>query len=101
MVDPARRSVEGEVVATVVGRLVELPPDRHAAQVAQQQRSDPAVCDDSDVTDRARRDGEHSLDGPDYPALRLNGALPAADALFWAGEERVGDRFEFRARQIA
>jgi Tn3 transposase DDE domain len=67
-VDPACRGVEGEVVVAVVGRLVVLPCDGIAAQVAQQQRPDTAVRPHQALANRTPmavwRDGVAGARGP-------------------------------------
>ena len=45
----ARRRIEGEVVAAVVGWLIMLSSDDVASEMAQQQRPDPAMRDDGNV----------------------------------------------------
>jgi hypothetical protein len=68
-VEAARRRIEGEVVAAVVVWLVVLSSDDIAPEMTQQQRPDPAVCDDGDVAAITRRGSEHLFDGADDATL--------------------------------
>src|SRR5438105_13116669 len=74
--------------------------DRHGVEMAEEQRADAAVSDHRDraATGRAGRD---ALDSRNDARLRIDRALPAADALVRAGEEGVDGRLEFRSGQVA
>ncbi len=97
MMKAARRCIEGEVVAAVVRRLIMLPSDDVATEMAQQQRPDPAMRDDGNVAAVARRSGKHLLNSTNDPPLGVGCALPASDAFFRMSKEQQG---RARARTI-
>ena len=101
MMKAARRRIEGEVVAAVVGRLIMLSSDDVATEMAQQQRPDPAMRDDGNVAGVTRRGSKHLLNSTDDPTLGVGGAFPASDAFFRMSKEQIGDGLELLLGQVA
>ena len=92
--------IEREEIATAVARLVFAPADRHTLEVTQQESANAAVGDDGDVTHRFGH-SDDLIDCSHNPALRVDGALPAAYAFFGSSKELVGCCLEFGLGQEA
>jgi hypothetical protein len=90
--------VKGEVVTPAAGRLIVLATDFVASQVTQQQGSDAAVRDDSDVAVTKGASRDDLIDSGDNSALRIGGGFPSANALPGSGEKLTGYSFKFFAR---
>ena len=97
----ASRRIEGEVVATVIGGLIVLSSDQVAPEMAEQQRPNPAMCDDGNVAGVTRRRGKDLLNCTDNPTLGVGGAFPAADAFVRVSKEQIGCGLELILGQIA
>lgn len=85
--------VEGIDTASSCARLVLGPADRHAFEVAEQERPNAPVGDDGDIPVPGRL-GNDMLHRDDDPALGIDGTLLTPHALLRVREEEVGRRLE-------
>ena len=97
---PTAGGIEGEEIASSSAGLIFGPTDRHAFQVAEQERPYAAMRDDGYIP-TCDRSCNHVLHSTDDPALCISGAFPPAYAVVRSGEELVGHRLELVSWQIA